>query len=296
MGVTLFPLVESLNVFTKNIPKPLRSINGVEWDDARLPGDILKAFGLTRQLRQAFISYKRSDSAGIAEQLAHILFDRGYQVFLDTASIESRAPSRSPPRAPGQHRPCRPAGQPPRPRLGVGPRGARPGEPAGPRGPPTGLDEARPGRPDRRQAPGHPGDRVQLRSRSSRGTSGTLRRRSGPMPSSGRSLEEVAIAGAGPPRSLLARRMRVVSYVRAEASRLDQAVNLQPAAQVELLHNGRVIFTALPIVGLPDAWVIHQQERRIREGPARPTARSVTSAPGGSSTTAWGSSMIGSST
>ena len=88
MGVKLFPLVESLDVFTKQIPKPLQSVNGIEWGDARLTGDILKAFGLTRELRQAFISYKRSDSAGIARQLAHILFDRGYQIFLDTASVE----------------------------------------------------------------------------------------------------------------------------------------------------------------------------------------------------------------
>ena len=66
----------------------MQSVNGIAWDDARLTGDILKAFGLTRELRQAFISYKRSDSAGIARQLAHILFDRGYQIFLDTASVE----------------------------------------------------------------------------------------------------------------------------------------------------------------------------------------------------------------
>ena len=88
MGVAPLPLVESLEVFTKKIPKSLQSINGIAWDDARLIGDILKAFGLTRELRQAFVSYKRSDSAGIARQLAHTLFDRGYQVFLDTASVE----------------------------------------------------------------------------------------------------------------------------------------------------------------------------------------------------------------
>ncbi len=64
MGVAPLPLVESLDVFTKQIPKPLQSVNGIEWGDARLTGDILKAFGLTRELRQAFISYKRSDSAG----------------------------------------------------------------------------------------------------------------------------------------------------------------------------------------------------------------------------------------
>ena len=76
MGVAPLPLVESLDVFTKQIPKSLQSVNGIEWGDTRLTGDILKAFGLTRELRQAFISYKRSDSAGMAKQLAHILFDQ----------------------------------------------------------------------------------------------------------------------------------------------------------------------------------------------------------------------------
>lgn len=47
MGVAPLPLVESLEVFTKKIPKSLQSINGIAWDDARLIGDILKAFGLT---------------------------------------------------------------------------------------------------------------------------------------------------------------------------------------------------------------------------------------------------------
>jgi hypothetical protein len=55
-------------------------------------GDVLKAFWLTRESRQAFISYKRTDSEGIAKQLAHILFDRGYQTFLDTASVERGVP------------------------------------------------------------------------------------------------------------------------------------------------------------------------------------------------------------
>jgi len=67
-------------------------------------------------------------------------------------------------------------------------------------------------------------------------------------------------------RSLGARRMRVVSYLRAEASRLDLAVDVQPAGRVAILKKGQVISTAYPIMGLPDAWVIYEQERRIVEG------------------------------
>ena len=81
--------VESLEIFDNQIPERLRSAQRHSLGRRRaLTGDILKAFGLTRDVRQAFISYKRTDSAGIAKQLAHTLFDRGYQVFLDTASVE----------------------------------------------------------------------------------------------------------------------------------------------------------------------------------------------------------------
>ena len=43
-------------------------------------------------------------------------------------------------------------------------------------------------------------------------------------------------------------------------------VNIQPAGPVEILKSGQVIFTAYPIIGLPDAWVIYEQQRRILAG------------------------------
>jgi len=269
MGVALFPLVESLDVFSQNTPKPLQSVNGIEWGDARLTGDILKAFGLTRELRQAFISYKRSDSAGIAKQLAHILFDRGYQIFLDTASIERGAPFQdvlherlanidlvilldSPHVLDSVwvHEELDMVNQ-----LGLGVLQLAwtkpdPNEPAGVKllaTPGTefsfryGLE------------PKHFEDRGKTI-----GPDAML---------NADALREVADrAEQARIRSLGARRMRVVSYLRAEASRLDLAVDIQPAGPVQILKNGQVMFTALPIIGLPDAWVIHEQERRICEG------------------------------
>ena len=47
---------------------------------------------------------------------------------------------------------------------------------------------------------------------------------------------------------------------------MELAVNVQPAGPVEILKQGRVISTALPIIGLPDASVIYEQERRLLEG------------------------------
>jgi hypothetical protein len=94
-GATVIPLVEELNRFSESVPSELdylRKINGLEWNDERVVADILKNFGLTRRQRQAFVSYKRTDSEQIAKQVAHELFDRGYQVFLDTASVERGVP------------------------------------------------------------------------------------------------------------------------------------------------------------------------------------------------------------
>ena len=48
---------------------------------------ILSGFGLIREERRIFISYRRKDSSAIAMQLHDELVHRGYTVFLDTASI-----------------------------------------------------------------------------------------------------------------------------------------------------------------------------------------------------------------
>lgn len=84
----IFPVYEPGSGFLQVIPKQLHPINGQEWDAPRVASDILRAFGLTRAQRQAFISYKRSDSRGTALQLFDALSQRGYRTFLDTASID----------------------------------------------------------------------------------------------------------------------------------------------------------------------------------------------------------------
>jgi len=269
MGVALFPLVETLDVCAKTIPKLLQPVNGIEWSDARLTGDILKAFGLTRQLRQAFISYKRSDSAGIAKQLAHILFDRGYQVFLDTASIERGVQFQDTlherlanidlvilldsPHALDSvwvHEELDMVNQ-----LGLGVLQLAWTQPD-PNEPTSVKLLATPGTEFSFRyglEPKHfedPGKTI--------GPEATLK---------AEALKEVADrAEQARIRSLGARRMRVVSYLRAEASRFDLAVSARPAGPVEILKEGHVISTVFPIIGLPDAWVIYEQERRIVEG------------------------------
>lgn len=88
-GFSLFPVVADLNHYSAQVPKELHAINGQVWDADRVSADVMKGFRLARRFRQVFISYRRSESAGVALQLFHELNERGFNVFLDTASVEA---------------------------------------------------------------------------------------------------------------------------------------------------------------------------------------------------------------
>lgn len=92
VGATVLPLVEDLRRFPELVPDELKPINGLQWDNEQVPGDVLRAFRLTREMRQTFISYRRIDSRRVAEDLFNELSQRKYTVFLDTASVESAVP------------------------------------------------------------------------------------------------------------------------------------------------------------------------------------------------------------
>ncbi|NEP61886.1 MAG: toll/interleukin-1 receptor domain-containing protein [Symploca sp. SIO2G7] len=85
----VFPVVKNLKKYADNVPPTLHKINGIEWDEARLAADILRAFRLSRKQRQAFISYRRTETRAVAVQLFAELSLHGYRAFLDTASVES---------------------------------------------------------------------------------------------------------------------------------------------------------------------------------------------------------------
>lgn len=87
----IFPVVDNLQDYDQTVPSELQPIHGREWDPAHLVPDILRAFYLTRAQRQAFISYKRSESSAVALQLFDLLTQYGYRVFLDTVSVEAGA-------------------------------------------------------------------------------------------------------------------------------------------------------------------------------------------------------------
>ena len=87
-GTLVVPLITPKAKFNTVVPEPLHAINALIWDNRRTPSrqlvvDILRRVGLAEEERSIFISYKRTDSRGIAEQLWEALSKRGFKVFLD---------------------------------------------------------------------------------------------------------------------------------------------------------------------------------------------------------------------
>jgi hypothetical protein len=91
-SVVVLPVVEQSQGFTANIPASLHHVQGYVHNksdqhfEAEV-GTILENFRLLRRDRRLFISYKRSDSSGIAAQLYDVLDRRGFDVFLDTRGV-----------------------------------------------------------------------------------------------------------------------------------------------------------------------------------------------------------------
>ncbi len=91
----LLPLIdEDLSQFNQLVPEVIQKYNGLSL--LGLPKDLaiekivsnaLEAFNLLKTKRRAFVSYKRSDSSGVAIQLYEYLEQHNFDVFLDTHSI-----------------------------------------------------------------------------------------------------------------------------------------------------------------------------------------------------------------
>jgi TIR domain len=91
-GVMVVPVVDNLDHFNDFVFDELRGINGMEFkaDDQnmeRVAGVLLEGLNLIRRSRRLFISYKRSETQGVAIQLYEALDHNGFDVFLDTLSI-----------------------------------------------------------------------------------------------------------------------------------------------------------------------------------------------------------------
>lgn len=88
-GHPILPIVSKKKNFTKQVPEILETINGLEYNQTgRIVSTILSGFDLIRNSRKIFISYKQDDTTKDAVRFFEALSRNGYEVFLDTHSIQ----------------------------------------------------------------------------------------------------------------------------------------------------------------------------------------------------------------
>lgn len=96
----LLPLIdEDLSQFNNLVPELIKKYNGlsllgvpIDLAIEKVVNNVLEAFNLIKAKRRAFVSYKRSDSSGVAIQLYEYLEQHNFDVFLDTHSIRKSEP------------------------------------------------------------------------------------------------------------------------------------------------------------------------------------------------------------
>jgi hypothetical protein len=92
-GIVVVPVVTNLADFHDVVPSILAGTNGFEWnqptDAARLSRFLLEELGIEERSRRVFISHKREDGLGAAEQLHDRLIHAGFVPFIDRFAIRS---------------------------------------------------------------------------------------------------------------------------------------------------------------------------------------------------------------
>ncbi|GAA3674150.1 toll/interleukin-1 receptor domain-containing protein [Acetobacter lovaniensis] len=91
-GILIIPIVENITNFSTMVTPEVAALNGCSLADCgndfeRLAARILEGFGLLREKRRLFISYRRVESSGVATQLYEALDAAGFDVFLDTQGV-----------------------------------------------------------------------------------------------------------------------------------------------------------------------------------------------------------------
>jgi hypothetical protein len=92
-GAFVLPVVPSIVGYTSQIPQALRIVNAMARDAADpnyegVAARLLEELRLLRSRRLVFISYKRSESKAVAQQLFRAFDARSFDVFLDTRSVQ----------------------------------------------------------------------------------------------------------------------------------------------------------------------------------------------------------------
>ena len=93
-GDAIFPICFTADKYREEMPVVLHPVNGRMYKEDDLDSIVNVAFEelrLLRKNRRVFISYKRSDSSAVANQLFDVLSWHQFDVFLDTYSIRGSA-------------------------------------------------------------------------------------------------------------------------------------------------------------------------------------------------------------
>lgn len=94
-GLPTFPLISEGSVVEEIVPEELHPFNALPWREPRAAQrvalQVLRSVGLTEFQRRIFISYRRTDSLFIGEELWEVLSQAGFSVFLDRFAIEPGA-------------------------------------------------------------------------------------------------------------------------------------------------------------------------------------------------------------
>jgi TIR domain len=91
-GLLIIPAVTDLGQFSALVPPSIAHLNGCSLADCgadfeRIASRVLEGYGLLRERRRLFISYRRADTSGVAAQLYEALDEAGFDVFLDTHGV-----------------------------------------------------------------------------------------------------------------------------------------------------------------------------------------------------------------
>ena len=89
-GEPIYPLFFGENGFAQEIPDLLSAMNGHRYLSENMDKFVncaLETLRLLRKTRKVFISYRRADSAAVADQLFDVLARRNFDVFLDSYVI-----------------------------------------------------------------------------------------------------------------------------------------------------------------------------------------------------------------
>ena len=89
-GDTIYPLYFGESTFELETPDCIQAMNGHRYSDEEIDKYVnyaLESLRLLRKTRKVFISYKRTDSTAVANQLFDVLTRRNFDVFLDSYVI-----------------------------------------------------------------------------------------------------------------------------------------------------------------------------------------------------------------